>query len=794
MKSFFSLFSLLYDFFARRRVLLYIMTFAVIVAAAFILRNIRMNEDIAPLLPDGQNEAAKDFALLQKAPFADKVLINLEAGPLTDKQYLIDATDRLTGAMSKPYFTGAASGPTLTSNEMVPSWLMNTLPNTFTEADRMAVQKMLAPDAVQNRLKDLYAQLISPEGSMLKPLLQTDPLDMKRLVLEKLIRVNVIPDMRLFNNHFISADGKNTLIIAQTPVKITDSKGSIELLAHLRNLIQKIIPSGIKASVLSAHAYTTANAEAIKGNLVIILGASSIAIFLLIMAFLRSWKGILVFLVPSSVLCLATAGTLLIYDSVSAVTIAFGSVLLGISDDYPILVYFALCSKERNPGKVVSEVARPVLFGGLTTIVTFSVMLFSNLPGQRQLAVFCMIGVAVSLIFSLITLPHLLQSLPGEKRYFGNKPHGLFMLSRKWVIYCWIAITALCLWQASRLHFNGDLQALNKVPEELQKTEQYLSKTWGNFRDNAILFSEGKDLQSSLQINDKLFAYLSEKVPAAQIISLAPVFPSEKTAQANRERWKQFWVKGNEGLAKKLLAEEGGKLGFSAVAFTPFFEMINSEPDPVTSEGFKSIGLGDLMNSLVLQEQSKVLTLTLAPDTQQIVELFDKDAGKPEGVRLVSQGRFRNIISKALVDNFIRYIVLALLVIIISVSILFRELKKILLALIPVTTGLILMFGIMGFMGIEFNLFNIVATILVIGLGVDLGIFMVCNLAEGYEHTANLGILLGGLTSFVGLGALMLASHPALSSIGITVMLGLCGVIPSALFVIPALYGEKGTA
>ncbi len=107
----------------------------------------------------------------------------------------------------------------------------------------------------------------------------------------------------------------------------------------------------------------------------------------------------------------------------------------------------------------------------------------------------------------------------------------------------------------------------------------------------------------------------------------------------------------------------------------------------------------------------------------------------------------------------------------------------------PVTTGLIFMFGTMGFMGIEFNLFNIVATILVIGLGVDLGIFMVCNLAEGYEHTANLGILLGGLTSFVGLGALTLARHPALSSIGITVMLGLCGVIPSALFVIPALYG-----
>jgi len=97
----------------------------------------------------------------------------------------------------------------------------------------------------------------------------------------------------------------------------------------------------------------------------------------------------------------------------------------------------------------------------------------------------------------------------------------------------------------------------------------------------------------------------------------------------------------------------------------------------------------------------------------------------------------------------------------------------------------------MGALGVQFNIFNIVATILVIGLGVDLGIFMVCNITEGYEHTANLGILLGGLTSFVGIGALALAHHPALSSIGITVLLGLCGVIPSALLVVPALYRKK---
>ena len=329
---------------------------------------------------------------------------------------------------------------------------------------------------------------------------------------------------------------------------------------------------------------------------------------------------------------------------------------------------------------------------------------------------------------------------------------------------------------------------LNAVPKEMKEIEQYFEKTWGNFQDNAILFAEGKDLQSSLQTNDRLFNYLSEKMPVDKIISLAPVFPSEKTEALNRDRWKGFWAQGNGRLANRLIIDEGGKVGFSANAFTPFFNMLKREPVPLAVNDLNLIGLNELYDSLVLREKDKVLTLTLTPDTAEIVGLFDKDKDRPEGVRLVSQGRFRSIISKALIDNFTRYIVLALIVIIVSVSILFRNLKKIVLALMPVATGLIFMLGAMGFMGIEFNLFNIVATILVIGLGVDLGIFMVCNLSEGYEHTANLGILLGGLTSFVGLGALTLARHPAMSSIGITVLLGLCGVIPSALFVVPALY------
>jgi predicted RND superfamily exporter protein len=48
-------------------------------------------------------------------------------------------------------------------------------------------------------------------------------------------------------------------------------------------------------------------------------------------------------------------------------------------------------------------------------------------------------------------------------------------------------------------------------------------------------------------------------------------------------------------------------------------------------------------------------------------------------------------------------------------------------------------------------------------------------------------VLVSGLTTLAGFGALVLARHPALHSIGVTVLLGIGAAIPAALLVIPAL-------
>jgi predicted RND superfamily exporter protein len=94
----------------------------------------------------------------------------------------------------------------------------------------------------------------------------------------------------------------------------------------------------------------------------------------------------------------------------------------------------------------------------------------------------------------------------------------------------------------------------------------------------------------------------------------------------------------------------------------------------------------------------------------------------------------------------------------------------------------------MGVLGIGFNLFNIVAAILIIGLGVDYGIFMVTKITHRLDLATQRAVFVSGLTTLAGFGALITARHPALHSIGLSVIVGISAAIAAALLVIPAIY------
>ncbi len=774
-----------YRFFAPRRRLLFTVTAALILLSALAFQRVRLEENIAAMLPDGHSEVAQDFALLEQAPFARKVLISLALAPGADPALLPAAVDGLRTALGPPWFNRTVAGPADVASGNLFVWLNAALPDLLSGSELQQFAAGLDAAAIEKRLRDAYARLLSPEGWALKGLLRRDPLGLNRLGLEKLRYLNMVPQAKLSGGRFLSADGRHALVIADTPVAITDSRGATEMLQVLDRALAGL-PAGVRATVVSGHRYTAANAGAIRRDLVVTLLASTLAMLALFFLFLRHWRALFAFLVPVAVLCIAAVAVALGYGKVSAVTVGFGAVLLGISVDFALHVYFALRRGGEAPAAVLATVARPVLFGGLTTIAAFAVLLVSDLPGQRQLAVFAITGLSASLLLSLLVLPHLIPPAAADRPQRNWLQVGQ-RLPRRWVLGVWLGLLLLCLWPASRVRFDGDLRSLSLVPDNLRTAEKELQTVWGNLRGMALVFAEGPDLAGALANNDRLFAFLRRQ-PAMAAVSLAPLLPAPATQEKNRRDWAAFWQGAEGERIRSDLAAAAARLGFAPTAFQPFLAATTAPAAAVDTQGLRRAGLGELVEAMILPAGDGYRILTLVPDTPATITLFEAHRDELPGVRLVSQGRFGREVSQAIGHDFRQFLTLAALLVTLLVTLLFRRPRPILLALLPVATGMAVMFGVMGAAGLKFTLLNVVATVLLIGLGVDYGIFMVCRMTEGYDHATDRAVLVSGLTTIAGFGALVLARHPALHSIGVTVLLGIGSAIPAALLVIPAFY------
>jgi len=98
---------------------------------------------------------------------------------------------------------------------------------------------------------------------------------------------------------------------------------------------------------------------------------------------------------------------------------------------------------------------------------------------------------------------------------------------------------------------------------------------------------------------------------------------------------------------------------------------------------------------------------------------------------------------------------------------------------------------------IPLNLFNVLAFPLVLGVGVDYGIYVILALRQAGDRELNLStilkpVLMSGLTTTAGFGSLGFAQNPSLSGLGTVCALGVAWSLFSTLFFILPAYLWKG--
>ncbi|WP_049785060.1 MMPL family transporter [Desulfotalea psychrophila] len=780
----------------KERLLRWLLVLLLVLVAGYFSLGLSMKDNALDLLPDGR--VRSDLQLLQEIGLVDRLVITLSAqeksypDPIAAQRALEKSATALETMLEKDRrFSHVFARFSKQATPMGPDFF-SYLPVLSRQTDMVKIRERLSEEALTERMAETFSLLNSLAGIALKRQLQIDPLDFSSLLTAKLSFLRDGSTISLKNGFLLSKDGRNILVFAESRLGLTDSNNAKEIEQALKKIYEQALLPGIIPRVIGTLPHTLANSQAIKHDLQTLLPMATLLLFLLLAFSLKNIKAIVVFAVPLLASLPAIAITSSIFKGISGLALGFGIVLLGIAVDFSIHLFIALHSNGKDRRTILAEMRRPILFASLTTLAVFFVLFFSNVPAHRQMACLAFTGLLFGICFAWLLIPTTCTKANILEESRGEEPSPLrFMGLRKGCSLLWLALLCLGVFAWPQIRYNGDLKSLDAPGLAVLADEAYFAEAWGKPQEKVFVVSLGDKIQTALEKNDRLFYFLEES-GFKQIQSLAPILPSLHRQKENRQRWQGFWSEERlkfSPLFKRVAAGQG----FAPEAFFPFFHWLENPTGPLKIEHLQSSPLDPMLglmirSSLSQQGERRAMVLTsISGDREKLPALLLFTEQNPE-IHLLAGEQWKAEVEGLLKKNILFLSGLAGIFVLALVSIQFRNVAAIIAVLAPVLAALAGMLVFCWIMGYTLNMMHLIMGIMVIGLAVDYGIFAVCSRLKQSLQGTEKAISICAASSLIGFGVLAFSSHPALHSLGITVLVGIGIGWPVALVVSPYLF------
>ncbi|MFH1147766.1 MAG: MMPL family transporter [Pseudomonadota bacterium] len=731
---------------------------------------------------------ARNLDFFRDSNLAGRIAISFTLrSPDRNTSDLVQAVDRMAGSLDRKLLPEIEAGPSESTMTQVMTGLGRGLPCTLAKDDLAQIDARLNKDHVARRLAEIYRQMIGPQGLFLQAAIRSDPLGLGLLTMERMKKLacSIGYDVQIVDGHFISKDGRHALLIMKPSVPVTDTAGARKLLAHLQE-VMKGLPAYVSADIICGHVHALSNEDLLKRDIRLISIVATIALLLLYGSLIRDINAVLIFLTPIIGILFSIPLSYLLCGRLAYSVVGFGSVIAGISIDYGTHIYFAARGR-KDPDSAVKSIIRPVAFGAFTTIGVFISFFFGRIEAYSQMAVFSIISILVTLAVSVFVLPHFFAKAKGlsrnNKSDFADRVGRVLEKSNlsSWPgVTAWALITLLFACVIPDLRFENDIKKIDGVGREIIERENQFYKTWGE-RHPAVIVAEAKSYDEALELNERIYADAGQAVGKENIAGLAALVPSEKTRDSNFQNWKDFWAGGREKKLRALFATEGRRYGFSQNAFEPFLAGLYTSPTPLD---LKALGLED---KFVQKTKDGYRILSFFPDTEKNLRSVQEITRKYPGAYLVSQTLLSGAISKALSRDIKPMIWVSTTLVVLLTFVCFFNIRETIIALVPPITSTIWLLGSMPLLGLSLNVANMVAAVVVTGIASDYGIFMAFRRDRRTDYRAMLAVSLCAITTLIGAGVLLFAKHPALYSVGITMVIGICAGFLSSVAVVPKL-------
>lgn len=752
---------------------LLLMLFASLYLGWQISRGLSFDTSIMSLLPDGEGNAAEEFANNKIAAAAGQRLLLVISGARQQSlQQAQDIQQQLSDSGLFAQVQGKASAGQLQS---VLSDLKQWRYFHLTDTDR-ALLTGAENDGQNPLIQQAIARLYSPLGSTLAQQLKEDPLQLFDHWRSEALQsqgISLQDDWPTVINRTSDSATYHRIIVSELNGSAFAMGYQQQVMAQL-NQLQTSYPQ-LKYSGLLVHA--AYGAQQAKQEISTIGVVSVVGIvLLLLLVFRRPTYLLLVFTPLLSGCLLALSVSLLLFDRVHMITLAFGASLVGVAIDYPL--HFLCHQLEQNPAAQQKHSNRSVFvaisLGMISSVLAYLAQAAAPFPGLQQMAVFSALGLAGAWLTVVGVMPYLTPR-PAHNRLLQTLLNGLAAVQQRWPVVqqkptalLLATLTLACLAALPTLHFDDSIVHLQTSPPALLKKDYELSQLTNSPSWSRYLLVSDDSPQRLLQTNEAVTAALHQRLPGLQLQSVTQQLSSEQRQLQNYQLQAQQ-VYNTDGLASRFFVQ----LGAAQLTAASQAEFIKARGNTVTPQTWLNSPLSEASRVRWLGEfegrNYSIITFSgqLPADLNHQLRALTEDEAFTGKLDLVDRpaaisnllGHYRHSLGW--------WIALAYGAVLMLLALRYRlQAWRIIAG--PALASLLTL-NLLALLGIPLTLFHLLALLLVLGIGMDAGIFLLNS--RNSLHTW-LAVALSALTTLLAFGLLALSSTPVLTAFGATVLSG----------------------
>ncbi len=532
--------------------------------------------------------------------------------------------------------------------------------------------------------------------------------------------------------------------------------------------------SGISINMSGMLMHAAAGARQARTEISTIGIGSLLGIVIAMLLIFRQFKPLLLMLFSITIGCVSAAAvTMLVFDRVHLITFAFGAGLVGVSIDYAL--HFLCESRVTSSKQILRKILPGLLLGLFSSVMAYSAQALTPFPGLQQMATFSVVGLCaawltVVLWFPLLTRGDARQSLLAadkldkiRKRFprvEGNQ--ALILL----LIIAFI-LAAKSLWSSNT---QDDIRLLQTSPASLLAQERHVQQALGVSSSSQFLLVTANTLEQCLQKEERLVSEL-ESLKKEGLLkgyqALSSVLPSLYRQAENREMVRQLYNQQLKPFYNTLNVSEN-KLSIAQRNFEQRSDILLTSD--VWLQQQSSQNWRDL---IVMHSNTSVATIIrftgMLDDKaeQRLMSISEAEAGVAyvDKIQDISDlmGNYRT--------QIIQWIVMAYICVL--VVLLYRYKYRVWRVVLPPLLASVFTLAILAQFEQGLNLFHLMALILVLGIGLDMGIFLMETDQAPYTWLA---VSLSTYTSLLAFGMLAWSDTPVLHHFGLTVLVGLAFV------------------